>query len=236
MHPRAVACGALSTLLLLTLMACGGTGSDRPAGETGGGEVSGGDASCALLIRYRGAVYEGTGVGVAPPAGRPLGEAVLPGCDDGGGASADEEVEVAELQGVSPDVALVWPGYEDVVFIRRGATLPQAVEDLLRPPACDSRDEPIDLAGPWLGILGADGYTEVDLKPPYDVDLFVEESSAPRYDRAFLTVRVPASLGEPLTRADVESSLWEGGTVSARVRCGDEGAYVAERIAAAPPR
>ncbi|HXV57552.1 MAG TPA: hypothetical protein VD704_06765 [Gaiellaceae bacterium] len=84
--------------------------------------------------------------------------------------------------------------------------------------------------------LGADGHTELDLKPPCDVDLFVEESSAPRDVHASLTVRVPASLGEPLTRADVESSLWEGGAASARVRCGDEGAYVAERIAAAPPR
>lgn len=234
MQPRTTACAALCTLALAVLTGCSWTGFDRPEAETTGSDVSG-NASCALVIRYAGALYEGAGVGVAPLEGKPLGVALLPGCADGGGASSGEQVEVAELPGVSPDDALVWRGREDVVFIRHGATPPRAVEDLLRPPACGSRDEPIELSGPWLGILGADGNTEVDLKPPYDIELSVASTSAARYERAFLRVRVPASLGEPLTREDVRSSLWEGGTVSMRVRCGDGGVFVAETIAAAPP-
>ena len=35
----------------------------------------------------------------------------------------------------------------------------------------------------------------------------------PRYDRAFVTVRVPASLGAPLTRAHVRTALWKPGTI-----------------------
>jgi hypothetical protein len=234
MQPRATACAALLTLVLAVLIGCSGTGFVRTEAETTGSDVSGSE-SCAPVIRYAGAIYEGLAVAVAPLEGRPLGVALLPGCADGGGASSGEQVEVAELSGVSPDVALVWRGRNDAVFIRRGATPPRAVEDLLRPPACESRDEPIELSGPWLGILGADGNTEVDLKPPYDIELFVASTSAARYERAFLTVRVPPSLGEPLTREDVKSSLWKGGTVSMRVRCGDGGVFVAETIAAAPP-
>jgi Family of unknown function (DUF6281) len=234
MHRRAAA-GALAAVLLVAATACGGTDADGLAGETTGVDVSAA-ASCPFLVRYQDVLYESWGVGVAPPAGPALDGAVLVECDDGSGASGGEEIEVAELPGVSPDVALVVPGFDDSVLVRQGATLPPEVEALQRAPVCDPNDAPFNLAGPWLGILGADGHTELDLKPPYDVDLFVETSSTARYERAFLTVRVPASLREPLTRADVESSLWEGGTVSTRVRCGDEGSYLAERIAAAPPR
>lgn len=77
-------------------------------------------------------------------------------------------------------------------------------------------------------------HTEVDLVPPYDVTLLAEKGSPPRYARAYLTVRVPAALGRPLDRVDVESSLWEGGTISVTARC-EGGALVATDVEAGPP-
>jgi len=233
----AIALG-LCGLLALALFGCGESGSSGPtAGESKSGAPLVGAASCTLVVRYQGSLYEGWTVRVAPVEGGSVGTGVLPGCDDGGGPEPDEEIELAEIAGVSPEVALVWAGQTDTVLLREGIEQPPPeVAELLRAPTCDPRDEPIELSGPWLGMLGADGNTELDLAPPYDLDLFVEASSVPRYERAFLTVRVPASLGRPLTRADIESSLWEGGTISVRVGCGDQGTYLVEHVTADPPR
>ena len=193
------------------------------------------DGDCALAVRFDGAVFEGQGVQVAPRLGRPVGTGVLPGCNDSDGPpEKDEEIELVQLEGVSPEVALVWPMLDATVLVRRGRELPREVEALLRAPTCNPADEPIDLFGPWLGILGADGHTELDLQPPYDLHVLVGRASTARYVRAFLTVRVPASLGTPLTRADIESSLWEAGTVALRVRCGAKGEYAAEAVSARP--
>jgi hypothetical protein len=174
-------------------------------------------------------------VQVAPDEGRRVGTGGRSSCNDGNGASPEEEIELAELEGVSPNVALTWSGRTDVVLVRRGATLPPEVERLLRAPACDAGDVPIELTGIWLGILEADGSTELDLEPPYDVDLFVEQASETRYERTYLTVRVPPALGNRITRADIETSLWEGGSIALRVRCTEEGLYVAEEAEASPP-
>jgi hypothetical protein len=219
----------LAACLLLALTAgCGSAGA------------AGGEGSCALNVSYNGHTYVGSGVGVAPPEGKSLGRFALPPCDDtddATGPEPGEEIELAELEGVSPSVAIVWRGRSDVVFIREDVdydALPPALARLLRAPQCDPRDEPIQLAGPWLGIIGADGKTELDLVPPYDLEIFVDESSAQRYERAYLTVRVPAELGQPLTREDIRSSLWEGGTISLTVKCRD-GRYLAEQAEAHPP-
>jgi hypothetical protein len=48
-------------------------------------------------------------------------------------------------------------------------------------------------------------------------------------------VRIRPALGEPITRADVETSLWKGGSIALRVQCADEGRYVAEEVDASPP-
>jgi hypothetical protein len=48
-------------------------------------------------------------------------------------------------------------------------------------------------------------------------------------------VVVPPSLGTPLDRDDVKTSLWKGGDLSAQVHCGSKGTYVADRVEAFPP-
>jgi hypothetical protein len=231
MTSRALGCVAL---IVLALTAC----SDDDAGESVAETTAvdtGAPLSCIFSIRYEGAVYEAWGVQVAPRPGPSLGTGMLPECDDEGLGENREEIEVLEMPGVSPEVAFLSPGYDDSVFVRRGISSLPEVEALQRPVRCDPADEPIDLAGPWLGVLGDVGERDGDILLPYDVELFAASSSVPRYERAYLTVRVPETIEKPLTRQDVVSSLWEGGTVSATVRCGDGGAYVAERIASQPP-
>ncbi|MDQ4081369.1 MAG: hypothetical protein M3123_00525, partial [Actinomycetota bacterium] len=123
----------------------------------------------------------------------------------------------------------------DTLLVREGLErLPRQLKRLVRARKCDAGDEPIQLSGPWLGITRLEGKRERELVPPYDLEIYVEESSAKRYERAFLTVRVPEALGRPLTRADVRSSLWEGGTIEISVGC-DNARYIAKRVAAYPP-
>jgi hypothetical protein len=63
--------------------------------------------ACADLVRYRGALYEGTFVGRALRKGRRV-RAVRPGCNDTPGASEpDVRVTLADVVGVSPSLALV---------------------------------------------------------------------------------------------------------------------------------
>jgi hypothetical protein len=231
--------GFAACLLLALAAGCGSAVREEASGDArsaGRDEVSG-NASCAFTVNYQGHTYMGSGVGVAPLEGKPLGQVTLPACDDTGeasGAEPAEEIELAEVDGVSPSVALVWRGHREMVLIREDIDynqLPPALARLLRAPRCDPGDEPILLAGPWHGIIGAD---ELDMAPPYDLTMYVEESSAKRYERAYLTVRVPAELRRPLSRADLRSSLWEGGTISLTVSC-REGRYLAEQVDAHPP-
>jgi hypothetical protein len=201
------------------------------------GNVGADEGDCASSVRYKGHIYGWSDVEVAPREGRPVGEAGFY-CnllEAAAGAAPDQEIELAEIEGVSPEIALAWRQHSDMVFVREGFDrLPPEVSRLMRAPKCDPRDEPIELAGPWLAIRGV-FYEELDMVPPYDVDLLVEESSVPRYERAFLGVRVPKELGRPLTRSDIRDSLRQGGSITLSVACWLDGRYEAERIAAHPP-
>lgn len=199
---------------------------------------AGGSASCADLVRFHGKTYMGTAVRVSPVPGRALGKAFMPPCDDTGGqlpAEGGGPIRVAELPGVSPDVAVVPLGRNDIVYLRADRTaLPPEVKRLTRTPECTVADAPISLSGPWLGILGPGGRTEVDLVPPYDLSLLVRHASSGRYLRAFLDVRVPASLRRAITRPELKASLLHGGTVSITATC-RSGRYIATHVETAPP-
>lgn len=210
------------------------TGSpDAGRGVEGGGSTS----SCAFVVHFRGHAYSALTVAIEPIPGPVLGDALMPGCNDSEQQSppAQEHLRVAELPGVDPDVAIVWVDTPDRVFVREGMDpLPPGVAELVHAPDCDPRDAPVRLRGPWLGILGADGRTELDLVPPYDLMLRVDQTSAARYERAHLVVRVPQELGTPLTHADIRSSLWEAGTIAVTATCkGDR--FIAVRVQAFPP-
>jgi hypothetical protein len=238
---------AVLLLLVFVLPACGSSGQERKSADTGreadapmAGSGGGAAASCVLAVTYDGHTYVAIGVEVAPVEGKLLLGATIPPCNDTGDLSEPEELEevtLAELPGVSPVVAVLLHGRDDVVLVRDDVdhdALPPGIRQLLRSPRCHAGDEPIELEGPWLGIVTPDEATEDDLVPPYDLEMSVDRSSAQRYERARLTIRVPSDLGRPLTRNDLRASLWEGGTISLTVAC-DGRDYVASRVAAYPP-
>jgi hypothetical protein len=206
---------------------------DGGRGVEGGGSAS----SCAFVVHFRGHAYSALTVAIEPVPGPVLVDALMRGCNDTGQQSppGEEHLRVAELPGVDPDVAVVWVDSPDRVFVREGVDpLPPAVAELVHAPDCNPRDAPVRLRGPWLGIIGADGKTELDLVPPYNLMLRVDEASAARYERAHLVVRVPPELGTPITHADIRSSLWEPGTITVTTTCeGDR--FIAVRVQAFPP-
>jgi hypothetical protein len=117
---------ALALLVLPpALAACGGNSSEAAEATSGGQttEVSGGgvSASCAFIVEFDGHNYLGNAVKVTPVAGASLGTGTIPPCDDTGGAlepTSAEEVEVTEVQGVPPTVAIMPVGRTDVVLVR----------------------------------------------------------------------------------------------------------------------
>lgn len=227
------------SLLALTAV-CLGAGCGGTETDVTGDPQSEAQGSCIFAVQYDGHRYVGHAAPVNPVEGKQLGTATQPGCrDTPDGPEPDEaEVEVAEIEGVSPDLAITIQGRDDSVLIRDDVDfkrLPPELARLLSPPSCNSGESPVEISGIWRGILGADGNTEVDLDPPYDVEIQVIDTSFADYERADLTVRVPTTLGHPLSRDDIESSLWEGGTITATVSCRN-GDFVASAIKAEPPK
>jgi hypothetical protein len=118
---------ALAILVLpLALAACGGRSNEAAGDQTT--EVSGGGgmaASCAMLVEYDGHDYLGTAVEVDPVPGDSLGHGTIPPCNDTGGSGTTipaEQVEVTELQGVPPTIAIMLAGRTDVVLVRDDVT------------------------------------------------------------------------------------------------------------------
>jgi hypothetical protein len=184
------------------------------------------------MAQLDGRWYSGNGgIRVIPTYGDSLGTATIPPCEGGDGS----RIEAVSIVGVSPEVAFASPRFEDIVFIAEGTdSFPPALQRLRHEPRCNDRDAPIVLNGPWLGIIGADGNTEVDLVPPYDLSMRVDDASVARYERSFLTIHVAADIGRPLDREDVRSSLREGGNLSVTTACLD-GQFWAEDLTASPP-
>jgi hypothetical protein len=220
----------LFLVLMMGATACGSSGSPpSTAGAVG---------SCASVAYFDGREYSGHRAVVHPVPGEVLGEARLPGCNDTGEPTAppDEFVEVARLSGVDPEIAMVVATTPEVIYVRSDLDpLPDEVVEFFAAPPCEPTDGPIELEGQWLSILGPNGTTEVDLVPPYTVGMLVAHSSSPRYLMAEIEVEVLPSLGSPLTREDLSSSLWEGGTVQVETRCDGE-RFIAESIEAFPPQ
>lgn len=233
---RIQAVSVIASLVLGALAACGDpepVSRDQPV--TVDSEQGSGIGSCALVVIYEGKRYSPVRVEIAPQEGEPAGSATLPPCNDAEGSEESaEEISVSELPGVSPEVALVWPGRHEMVLVREGTEeMPSEVARLREAPPCDPEDAPIHLSGMWLGILEPDESTEVDLVPPYDIEMLVADASPSKYVGANLVVRVPKDLGRPLSSEDVESSLWEGGTIEVTAEC-DRG-FVATKVMAFPP-
>ena len=192
------------------------------------------DPACiaSLTAAFEGRRYVANGgLNIIPEYGRYLGKAHIPPCNGGEGF----EIDAYAIAGTRPTVAFASPRYEDVLFLHRSlASLPPELEELRSPPRCLGNDAPITLSGPWLGIIGPGGETEMDLVPPYALTMRVEEAIPDLYSATFLRVQVGPELGQPLDREDVRSVLWEGGTLSVTASCRD-GTFWAETVDARPP-
>jgi hypothetical protein len=213
--------GVALVLVTVVLAAC--SDPPEPSGAVNEGDVlSEGGGSCALIVTFRGERYVGRQVLVEPPMGEGLGEAVIPACNDsnGGDSVGEERIPIVELNGTDPSVAVVWEGQPSSILVREDIdALPPELQTYFERPVCDPSRESIHLFGQWVGIIEPDGTTEVDLIPPYDLELLVSEASSPEYRGADITVRVPASAGRLVSKKDIRTSLWKGGSIDMTVRC-----------------
>lgn len=81
-------------------------GADDGSGADGGAAGGGASASCVAAIRYRDVLYLGQRVEELA-IGEQAGEAVIPGCDDGGGAVDEgDPFPVYRIEGVDPSVGV----------------------------------------------------------------------------------------------------------------------------------
>jgi len=178
-----------------------------------------GQTLCAGLIEYDGHVYSGPG-GVArrdPPTTGRLVEALAHGCDDGSGQDPDTHVMVAELVDIPLETAFL---INNEIHVREGRELPAWARVWFEEATCTLAGE-FDLIGDWLGVLGPhkprfDG----DIRLPYRLELHVTEGPE-AYVGTTIHVHAGAATDPELGPSDVRTSLWEGGQVSARVRCVD---------------
>lgn len=196
---------------------------------------SGGSAACIFSIRLGDVAYDGSGTPERPPplTGRLL-PATVPGCNDTGGTGApDEEIEVAEIEGVSSEVAVFW---QDAVLVRRGAELPAGSEAWFEPLTCAS-DGPTDLVGRWLGVTSQQEVRfDGDLRAPLRITFVIEETTPASDDYVGYTIRIHDEGGaDPaLDKQAAEEALWSSrARLRAQVHC-DGDRFVADGFELAP--
>ncbi len=217
--------GAALVCCLLASMAAACQAAEEPPTGTGNGPCDG-------VAVFEGHEYERANAVVHPSPGAIIGDARIPGCNDTGAPSppTDVSIQVARLTGIDPQVAFVDADSPGSIYVRSNlAKTPDEIAPYFSAPACEVKDEPIQMSGPWLGIIGADGETELDLLPPYDLEMLVTDSSSARYLSAELTVRVLPALGSPLTDEDVKTTLWTGGSINVVAACDGE-RFIAQSV------
>ena len=128
------------------------------------------EGDCAALLDWNGVRYEGSGYRLPPELGERLGEGVVPGCDDGGGAVGHASVQVYAVAGVDASVAVAL-AESDAVYLAPaysgpGAEFPDALQSIILGPTC-SEPEPFVLEGELLGAEDTDFALEVDGSGPY---------------------------------------------------------------------
>ncbi len=80
-------------------------------------ETDVGDGGCTAVVVWNDVSY--TGVALDPPyprPGAPLGDGMVPGCNDGGGDESATSVDVREVEGVPREVALTIDGERDSLY------------------------------------------------------------------------------------------------------------------------
>ena len=197
------------------------------------GSSEAGEASCAPYYEHGGATWELRSVQVTPVAGPAVGTIHVPPCDDVVGDGDDGgdgyDLAVAEVAGVSKEVALALPQRPDEILVRRGAAIPGALQRLFEPVACDPADPPQRLSGLWRGIGGA--VDADDPAPPFDVGLRVQDATPERYRGARVEVRIPDDVDATAIQEAWASTLsadeW---ALTLEATCDAAGGYLATRV------
>ena len=176
-------------------------------------------ASCAAVLLYDGHTYlGGSPLKRDPKVTSRSMPAAVPGCDDTGGqseAEKDEPVRVVELADVPPATAVLFHGS---IYVREGRVLPAEVMDWFRAPRCGTAGT-FEVTGDWLGVLGPkQARFDGDIRLPYRLEMHVR-SGPPDYVGTTIMVQATKATDPALTPADVKASLWQGGQVSASLRC-----------------
>jgi hypothetical protein len=82
-----------------------------------GRETDVGDGGCTAVVVWNDVSY--AGVSLDPPyprPGAPLGDGMVPGCNDGGGDEPATSVDVREVEGLPPKVAVTIDGAPDALY------------------------------------------------------------------------------------------------------------------------
>ncbi|MGN6574888.1 MAG: hypothetical protein ACTHKG_04315 [Nocardioides sp.] len=209
----------VAALVLLLLAGCSGS-TDAGRADAGGA------ASCADLVRYDGHRYHGHGeLQRMPATTRPAGTATRLGCDDGNGASPDEDIEVVELRDVPLGRGFLSHGQ---LYVRDDLDFPPAARVWFEPVRCTGA-ETFAMTGQWLGVESSrEVRFDGDIRPPYRLTAWVTKGPAEYVDTR-VTVHADEHTDPQLGPDDVRGSLWEGGDVTAQVHCKD-GRFVADGL------
>ncbi len=215
-------------MTVVLLAGCGSGPSGPGAGATQDGN---GAASCAAEIEYDGRTYLGHGELKREPAttGR-VERGTRPGCDDGGGASGEERVQVAELADVPMARAVLVNGS---FYVARDEPFPEQARPWFRAPRCDS-EAPFELTGDWVSVQGPrrarfDG----DLRTPYRAGVRVTDGPD-SYLRTMIEVHATDETDPLLGPRDVKTALWRaGGQLIAEIEC-DGGRFRATSLRSTP--
>jgi hypothetical protein len=213
----------LLAALLGTFAVLGGCGADHAT-------QSEGSASCAARVELDGYSYNGYGGLTRDPAlsGRVV-RALMPGCDDGNGASPDEVVKAAELSDLPLSRAVFVDGH---LYVRGNDPLPEETRAWFQPQRCETAGA-FELHGDWLAVQGPKKVRfDGDLRPPYRLNLHVTEAPQP-YVGTTIQVHATSDTDPALGPRDVRTSLWKGGTLTAQVTC-EHGRAVASALTSQP--
>jgi len=110
------------------LLAIAATIIVRNADTNGAGSRGMQEGSCVALLRFRGVLYAGQGLGpsVSLKHGQVLGEGTLPSCNDTQpppgttNPQGDEQVAVMALEDIAPAIALARVDEEQAIFVAAG--------------------------------------------------------------------------------------------------------------------
>lgn len=181
------------------------------------------DAGCAAVLRFEGVEYQGWGEERrVPRSGPELGPGVIPGCDDGNGASESSNVTVHEFPGVRPRdaVLIVGTGYAGVYVAEGAGSLPEPVRLTGEYVACDLPG-PLTLRGQWISVgspheIQSDGV----LMLPLRIELWTTDPrlTGPDYERVTVLARSSDDLVVP-DRSVVDRLLWQGEQAEATLHC-----------------